>query len=131
MNGELSGGVRTDEAVASLIRKLILREVPEEERRQHESDMRKLRAERDRDASNEGRDKAFRERGMKVWTAEEAEYFMTLLLDDAYERNEDKQTKKRKDRKRRKHLNHVALAQAMNDRFDTKEFTPEKTASRL
>jgi hypothetical protein len=128
MNGELSGSMRADETVASLIRKLIVRVVPETERREHESEMHRKRAKNNHASQNAARDEALRKRGMKVWTAEESDYFVSLVIDDSYVREEDRQTKKRQ---RRKHMNHVALSKAMNERFATTEFTPEKTAARL
>lgn len=131
MNGALSGGVRSDEATASLVRKLIVKVVSPEERRTHESEMHRLRAHRNHSAQNAGRDDALRKKGMKVWTLEEHAYFLELISSDEYVRSEQRATRKKGTRKRRKHFNHDALAKAMNEHFNTMEFTSERTMGRL
>lgn len=131
MNGALSGGFRSDDAVASLVRKLIARVVSEDERREHESEMHRLRAKRNHSVQNAARDEAMREKGMKVWTQDEHDFFLSLLADDAFVRREQRATAQKGRRERRRHFNHVALAEALNARFQTTEFTPERTQARL
>ena len=131
MNGVLSGGVRSDEAVASLIRKLIVRVVPEEERREHESEMHRRRAKTNHAVQNAARDEAMRKKGMKVWTQDEHEFFLSLLTDDKYVRREQRETAKKGRRERRNHFNHEALVDALNEHFQTTEFTRDHTMSRL
>lgn len=120
-----------DELKAGIIRKVLETLVSPEDRRLMNSIKHSVRAEKNHASQNEGRDRVMRENGMKVWTAEEKEFFKSLLEGETYLRAEQKKTKRQGARKRRKHYNHVALAAAMNERFDTTEFTPERTMSRL
>lgn len=121
----------SDELKAGVIRAALLTLATPEQRALMRSVKHSNRALRDHSAQNEGRDKVLRAKGMKVWTTEEKEYFAGLLQTDAYLRAETKQTRRKQTRARRKHYNHVRLAEEMNRRFETSEFTPERTMSRL
>lgn len=125
-NDDISGELK-----AGVIRKLLQFLATDEERRVMNSLKHSNRAQRNHASQNAARDAAMRERGMKVWSSAEKEYFTSLLNDPSYLRSEQKQIMRRGTRQRRKHYNHVALAAAMNKQFDTTDFTPERTMSRL
>jgi hypothetical protein len=120
-----------DSLKAGVIRKALLTLASDEERALMRSVKHSNRALRDHSSQNEGRDRALRAKGMKVWTDEEKRYFEELLANDAYLRAETKATRRKQARERRKHYNHALLALEMNRRFGVTEFTPERTMSRL
>jgi hypothetical protein len=70
-------------------------------------------------------------KGMFVWSKEEALYFDRLLGDKSFFRAETKKTKRKERRQRARHYNHIALAAAMNEHFQTTKFTPKRTSDKL
>lgn len=126
---ELTGdATRKRESLESLVRKVIVRVIPEEERKSHQITAHENRAQRVGHSSQyEGLKKAALEKGEKVWSPEENEYFLTLLSDEKFLRG----TKMKNLPKEQRRLNHELLVNAMNERFGTTEFTTNITLDKL
>ncbi len=125
---ELMGdGTRKRESLESLVRKVVVRVIPKNERKTHQKTAHENRAARGHSSQYEGRANAQRENGQKVWMPEEIEYFLELLKDEKFLRK----TKLKDLPKDKLRMNHDFLAEAMNERFGTKEFTAHITLNRL
>ncbi|GEM_PF-2111537 len=77
------------------------------------------------------------DKGYFVWSPEETEIFLRLIMRQRYLKKESRQSKavRRKegnrDRKRRRPFSHVLLTKTMNKIFNTDKFTPELTQRKI
>ncbi len=121
----------SEEIRASVIRGVLRVLIEPEERKRMSSQKHRKRMERGHETVDEGRVRWMKEQGMFVWSDEQKTYFEQLLTLPLYFKDEDRQTQKRGIRKRRLHYNHELLAKEMNNRFETNEFTAERTRRKL
>lgn len=138
VNGSMELRIGVTKATAStIVRKVIQILAPEEERKKMNSEKHRRKIRKHLHTVMTGRNEWMENEGYFVWSEDQAQYFMTLLLDDSYQKPESRQSKARRkkegnrERKRRAPMDHVKLSAEMNRRFETDVFSPDVTRAKL
>lgn len=137
INGDL--GLRPGnglETAAAIVRRICKEIIPDETRRKINAVLHAKVICAHMNTVQEAKRKWMREQNMFVWTPEYLEYFQELLKSDDFRRKEWRGTTSRLKktegtRQRPLHYNHDAIAEALNMRFGTTEFTSERTRRKL